>query len=103
MGLDSDLPLSGSGSDDGNFGFAFNNVNFSDRLLRIEITRGGGEVSRSSIDDRVRDRKRRREDVKNNETQKGFFFFSFNLTRLVYDFVRFWGFGKMIGYIGSCT
>ncbi|CAH2069258.1 unnamed protein product [Thlaspi arvense] len=45
----------------GGFGFAFNNVN---RLLRIEITRGG-EVECSSIVDWVRDRKRRREDVQN--------------------------------------
>ncbi|ESQ37746.1 hypothetical protein EUTSA_v10028626mg [Eutrema salsugineum] len=49
---------------DAHFGFAFNNVQFSDRILRIEITRGG-EDSCSSIVDRVRDRKRRREDSKN--------------------------------------
>ncbi|KAG7553378.1 BTB/POZ domain [Arabidopsis thaliana x Arabidopsis arenosa] len=54
-----DLSLSG-----GDFMFAFNNVNFSDRLLRIEITRssGAGEVSCSSIVDWARDRKRRREE-----------------------------------------
>ncbi|CAA7017408.1 unnamed protein product [Microthlaspi erraticum] len=73
MGLDSDLSLSGSGSDHVNFGFAFNDVNFSDRLLRIEIAHGG-EVSRASDVGCVRDRKRRREedeDVNNNETHKG--------------------------------
>ncbi|KAG7619221.1 SKP1/BTB/POZ domain superfamily [Arabidopsis suecica] len=58
-----DLSLSG-----GDFRFAFNNVNFSDRLLRIEITQssGEGEVICSSIVDWARDRKRRREDVTNH-------------------------------------
>ena len=41
------------------FGFAFNNVQFSDRLLRIEIT-NGGEITNV---DSVQDRKRRRTDV----------------------------------------
>jgi len=64
-----DLSLSG-----GDFRFAFNNVNFSDRLLRIEITQssGEGEVICSSIVDWARDRKRRREDVTNHTN--GYFF-----------------------------
>ncbi|KAG2331148.1 hypothetical protein Bca52824_002328 [Brassica carinata] len=41
------------------FGFAFNNVHFSDRLLRIEIT-NGGEITNV---DPLQDRKRRRKDV----------------------------------------
>ncbi|KAL1198118.1 BTB/POZ domain-containing protein [Cardamine amara subsp. amara] len=47
------------------FGFAINNVIFSDRLLRLEITHDS-EVSCSSIVDCVRDHKRRRQDVKNH-------------------------------------
>ncbi|KAF8113789.1 hypothetical protein N665_0045s0033 [Sinapis alba] len=56
-------------SSDGDFGFAFNDSNFSDRLLRIEIM-GGPSDSRSdgegctSIADWARHRKRRREDHK---------------------------------------
>ncbi|EOA22441.1 hypothetical protein CARUB_v10003087mg [Capsella rubella] len=63
--MGSDLSLS-----DEDFGFAFNNVNFSDRLLRIEITCAGGEVSCSSSTlDLVRDRKRRREDNSNKHEE----------------------------------
>ncbi|VVB06858.1 unnamed protein product [Arabis nemorensis] len=51
----------------GDFGFAFNDANFSDRLLRIEIT-GSGEVSCSSVGDLVRNRKRRREDSNKEAT-----------------------------------
>ncbi|KAK8693581.1 hypothetical protein V6N13_071158 [Hibiscus sabdariffa] len=59
----------GASSSDGDFGFAFNDSNFSDRLLRIEIM-GGPPQSRpdgegcTSIADWARDRKRRREDIK---------------------------------------
>ncbi|KAJ9188268.1 hypothetical protein P3X46_003640 [Hevea brasiliensis] len=59
----------GASSSDGDFGFAFNDVNFSDRLLRIEImsespdNRSFGEGC-TSIADWARHRKRRREDVK---------------------------------------
>ncbi|XP_021887816.1 BTB/POZ domain-containing protein POB1-like [Carica papaya] len=66
--MDSDYSRRGSGSD-GDFGFAFNDSNFSDRLLRIEIM-GGSSDSRSdgegctSIADWARHRKRRREDIK---------------------------------------
>ncbi|KAL5792297.1 hypothetical protein ACOSP7_000891 [Xanthoceras sorbifolium] len=66
--MDSDFSRSASGSE-GDFGFAFNDSNFSDRLLRIEIMddspddRPDGEGC-NSIADWARHRKRRREDIK---------------------------------------
>ncbi|CAN7052530.1 hypothetical protein IGI04_027697 [Brassica rapa subsp. trilocularis] len=66
--MDSDFSRHGSSSE-GDFGFAFNDSNFSDRLLRIEIM-GNPSDSRSdvegctSIADWARHRKRRREDIK---------------------------------------
>ncbi|KAI5564706.1 hypothetical protein POPTR_014G093700v4 [Populus trichocarpa] len=66
--MESDSTRGGSASD-GDFGFAFNDSNFSDRLLRIEIM-GGSAESRAdgegctSIIDWARHRKRRREDIK---------------------------------------
>ncbi|CAK9156702.1 unnamed protein product [Ilex paraguariensis] len=54
---------------DADFGFAFNDSNFSDRVLRIEImddspeTRSDGEGCQS-LADWARNRKRRREDIK---------------------------------------
>ncbi|XVE73771.1 hypothetical protein DITRI_Ditri11bG0144400 [Diplodiscus trichospermus] len=66
--MDSDYSRGASGSD-GDFGFAFNDFNFSDRLLRIEIMGGppdclpDGEGC-TSIADWARHRKRRREDIK---------------------------------------
>lgn len=77
--MDSDISRSASCSD-GDFGFAFNDSNFSDRLLRIEImgdppeSRSDGEGC-TSIADWARDRKRRREDIKKDNGQ--FFFFNF--------------------------
>ncbi|XP_057980150.1 BTB/POZ domain-containing protein POB1-like isoform X3 [Malania oleifera] len=65
--MDSDL--SPTPSSDGDFGFAFNDSNFSDRLLRIEIMAGlpdarpDGEGC-STLADWARHRKRRREDIK---------------------------------------
>ncbi|CAN6994300.1 unnamed protein product [Brassica rapa subsp. trilocularis] len=61
---------SSSSSSEGDFGFAFNDSNFSDRLLRIEIMGGAssdstsdvGEGGCTSIADWARHRKRRRED-----------------------------------------
>lgn len=76
--MDSDISRSASCSD-GDFGFAFNDSNFSDRLLRIEImgdppeSRSDGEGC-TSIADWARDRKRRREDIKKDNGQ---FFFNF--------------------------
>ncbi|KAM7472261.1 hypothetical protein LguiA_010444 [Lonicera macranthoides] len=65
--MDSDyLP---AGDRDGDFGFAFNDSNFSDRTLRIEIiaespeTRSDGEGCQS-LADWASNRKRRREDIK---------------------------------------
>ncbi|KAJ9171465.1 hypothetical protein P3X46_014832 [Hevea brasiliensis] len=59
----------GASSSDGDFGFAFNDVNFSDRLLRIEIMgdspdNGSDGEGCTSIADWARHRKRRREDIK---------------------------------------
>ncbi|CAL5400919.1 hypothetical protein HYC85_015246 [Camellia sinensis] len=65
--MDSDY--SPNGGRDGDFGFAFNDSNFSDRVLRIEImvdspeTRSDSEGCHS-LADWARYRKRRREDVK---------------------------------------
>uniref|UniRef100_A0A5B6ZKQ7 Putative BTB/POZ domain-containing protein POB1-like isoform X1 n=1 Tax=Davidia involucrata TaxID=16924 RepID=A0A5B6ZKQ7_DAVIN len=65
--MDSDY--SPNGGRDGDFGFAFNDSNFSDRVLRIEImaespeTRSDGEGCHS-LADWARNRKRRREDIK---------------------------------------
>ncbi|KAI4328865.1 hypothetical protein L6164_021188 [Bauhinia variegata] len=59
----------GSSSEDADFGFAFNDSNFSDRILRIEIMGDPVEgrsdsVGCTSIFDWARHRKRRREDIK---------------------------------------
>ncbi|KAF5744405.1 POZ/BTB containing G-protein 1 isoform 1 [Tripterygium wilfordii] len=59
-------------SSDGDFGFAFNDSNFSDRVLRIEIMgdppegRTDGEGCRSMAD-WARHRKRRREDIRKED------------------------------------
>ncbi|PON81824.1 Voltage dependent potassium channel [Trema orientale] len=64
-----DFPRSVSSSSDADFGFAFNDSNFSDRQLRIEIM-GDSPDARldsdacTSIADWARHRKRRREDIK---------------------------------------
>ncbi|GAB2291060.1 Boi protein [Dionaea muscipula] len=55
--------------DEANFGFAFNDSNFSDRILRIEIMAGSSDSKSdcegcSSLADWARNRKRRREDLK---------------------------------------
>lgn len=65
--MDSDYPP--SNDRDGDFAFAFNDSNFSDRTLRIEIiaesqeTRSDREACQS-LADWARNRKRRREDIK---------------------------------------
>lgn len=62
-------PYSGSAGAPPNFAFAFNDSNFSDRILRIEImaspteSKSDGEGC-NSIADWARNRKRRREDIK---------------------------------------
>ncbi|KAJ0105468.1 hypothetical protein Patl1_17593 [Pistacia atlantica] len=64
--MDSDFS---PGAPDSDFGFAFNDSNFSDRVLRIEIvpdlpdSKSEGD-SFSTIADWVRNRKRRREEIK---------------------------------------
>jgi hypothetical protein len=76
--MESDSTRGGSASD-GDFGFAFNDSNFSDRLLRIEIM-GGSAESRAdgegctSIIDWARHRKRRREDIKKDNNNGSFLF-----------------------------
>lgn len=62
----------GRASTDADFGFAFNDSNFSDRVLRIEITGDLADSSSdgdgcSSIAEWARHRKRRREDVKKDK------------------------------------
>lgn len=57
------------GRGDGDFGFAFNDSNFSDRILRIEIISESAEARPdgegcTSLADWARNRKRRREDIK---------------------------------------
>ena len=73
----SDYSRSASSSD-ADFGFAFNDSNFSDRILRIEIMGDPVEARPDSdgcttIADWARHRKRRREDIKKDN---GIFFFS---------------------------
>ena len=73
-----------SASTDADFAFAFNDSNFSDRQLRIEImgdpleNRADNEGCTSicnSIADWARHRKRRREDIKKDTGNSFFFFF----------------------------
>ena len=59
----------GASASDADFGFAFNDSNFSDRILRIEIMGDPVEARAdsegcTSIADWARHRKRRREDIK---------------------------------------
>lgn len=75
--MDSDFSLNVSGGDS-DFGFAFNDSNFSDRILRIEIMDDAPEnrpdsEGCTSIADWARHRKRRREDIK-KESGKYFAF-----------------------------
>lgn len=75
--MDSDFS---SGLPDSDFGFAFNDSNFSDRVLRIEIipdlpdSKSDGDAC-SSIADWARNRKRRREEIKKDTGR--FLFFDF--------------------------
>lgn len=71
--MDSDFARTVTPSTDADFAFAFNDSNFSDRLLRIEIM-GDTPESRpdseacTSIADWARHRKRRREDFKKDNS-----------------------------------
>ena len=80
--MDSDFSREASGSD-GDFGFAFNDSNFSDRLLRIEIMGGPLECRPdgegcTSIADWARHRKRRREDIKKENGLFPYFAYHYN-------------------------
>ncbi|XP_056860451.1 BTB/POZ domain-containing protein At2g46260 isoform X2 [Raphanus sativus] len=63
--MDSTSFSRGDSSPGADFGFAFNDSNFSDRLLRIEILGDGDEGCCTSMADWARHRKRRREDHNN--------------------------------------
>lgn len=89
--MDSDFSsttVAGDGGDHRDFAFAFDNNNFSDRLLRIEIvgdppeSNPGGDAC-LSIADWARNRKRRREDVVKKE-EAGEIFFFFEGTKIVF-------------------
>lgn len=66
--MEFDSPCSGQAMPPPNFAFAFNDSNFSDRVLRIEIMAGPAtmkaEDGTTSIADWARNRKRRRADAK---------------------------------------
>ncbi|GKU88001.1 hypothetical protein SLEP1_g2316 [Rubroshorea leprosula] len=67
--MDPDYSRGASSASDGDFGFAFNDSNFSDRLLKIEIMGGPSECCLdgegcTTVADWARHRKRRREDIK---------------------------------------
>lgn len=89
--MDSDFSPGGlsASSSDSDFAFAFNDSNFSDRVLRIEIipdlpeTKSDGEGGCTSIADWARNRKRRREEIKREggNVLFEFFFFFFNIFR----------------------
>ncbi|KAF8379644.1 hypothetical protein HHK36_029087 [Tetracentron sinense] len=76
--MDSDFSLGNGGvSSDGDFAFAFNDSNFSDRVLRIEIMaelaecKSDGEGC-NSIAEWARNRKRRREEIKKENAAASF-------------------------------
>lgn len=86
---------SGDGVYDDDFGFAFNDSNFSDRILRIEVMEDPIETHTDTISDWSH-RKRRREDIQKENGLQSFttfnlvsFFFVFYLWRfrVVYLFI----------------
>lgn len=89
--MDSDYS-SGASASDADFGFAFNDSNFSDRILRIEIMGDPAETRPdsdgcASIADWARHRKRRREDVKKENGSPPYLCFS----RYLCDFLENFG------------
>lgn len=83
--MDSDFSR-GPSAGEADFGFAFNDSNFSDRVLRIEIVADPAENGHdsegcTSVADWARHRKRRREDIK-KETGKYLFGFYGSLSLL---------------------
>ena len=85
------------------FEFAFNSVNFSDRVLRIEIVagddapgaKGAAGEGCSSLADWARQRKRRREELRRGKGERGFPISSlFESSSFAVDKSRIWrGFG----------
>lgn len=93
----SDLSLEVSSSE-ADFGFAFNDSNFSDRLLQIEIMGDTPDIipdshACTSISDWARERKRRREDIKKD-----------NDGNLFFSLLLFWVFPilNFINFLQSC-
>lgn len=93
--MDSDFSPGGlsASSSDSDFAFAFNDSNFSDRVLRIEIipdlpeSKTDGEGC-TSIADWARNRKRRREEIKREGGNVlDFFYFIFCLCLLPVEFL----------------
>ena len=67
--MESEWSRGGGSSSDADFGFAFNDSNFSDRILQIEVMGDPVDARPDSqacatIADWARHRKRRREDIK---------------------------------------
>jgi hypothetical protein len=72
--------VSSSSPDANDFGFAFNDSNFSDRILQIEVMNDPIEASSnadgcSTVADWANDRKRRREDINKDNGIKIISFF----------------------------
>ena len=80
-GMDPDFSRASGGP---SFEFAFNSVNFSDRVLRIEIVAGDDALGAkgaagegcSSLADWARHRKRRREELRRGKGERGFLIIS---------------------------
>lgn len=88
------------------FEFAFNSINFSDRVLRIEIvagddvlgSKGAAGEGCSSLADWARQRKRRREELRRGKGERGFtisylFFFR---RREVANSAWIWNWGRPV-------
>lgn len=91
-------PASGGPS----FEFAFNSVNFSDRVLQIEIVAGDDALGAkgatgegcSSLADWACHRKRRREELRRDKGERGFLiisFFSYSLEFANWLWIPNWG------------
>lgn len=100
--IDSDYLLSASTSSrDSDFGFAFDDSNFSDRLLRIEIVGGSDETDPefggcSSVLDWAR-RKRRKEEKKTENGEFSTYLFSFPF--LCFDNYSFFAIFRLVGLL----
>jgi hypothetical protein len=88
--MESEWAHGGGSTSDADFGFAFNDSNFSDRVLRIEIMPDPVDPQPDSelcttIADWARHRKRRREDVK----KENGIFFKLKIVFLILGFLGF--------------